>query len=294
MFRHYDTKPYKVFAVVNTGYAVLLGILCLLPMLHILAVAFSGKAAAQANLVNLIPINFTTDAFEKTLTNRNFGMALIISAQRTALGLVFFLFFSILTAYPLSKSDSEFKGRSLYLWYFVFTMFFGGGLVPTYILITKLKLVNTIFALVLPSAVNVWSVILLINFFRGIPKELEESAKIDGAGRMKTLLFVILPLSAPVLATLSLFTIVGHWNSWFDGLIYNTNVNKYPLATLLQIIVVQQDFSKITADPKHLDDISNRTVKAAQIFIAAIPVLMIYPFLQKYFVSGIVVGAVKG
>lgn len=294
MFRHYDTKAYKVFSIANLCFALLLGIICLLPMIHMLAVAFSGKAAAQANLVGLVPIDFTTDAFVKTLSNRNFSKALIISIERTALGLIFFLVFSILTAYPLSKSEKEFKGRNLYLWFFVFTMFFSGGLVPTYILITKLKLINSIFALVLPGAVNVWSIILLINFFRGIPKELEESATIDGAGRLRVLWSIVLPLSMPVLATLSLFTMVGHWNSWFDGMIYNTDTNKYPLATLLQIIVVQEDFTKITADAKHLEDISNRTVKSAQMFIAALPILIVYPLLQKHFVSGIVVGAVKG
>lgn len=294
MFRHYDTKAYKIFSILNIVFTIIIGIICLLPMIHILAVAFSGKAAAQANLVNLWPINFTTDAFVETLKNRNFGMALLTSVYRTVLGLIFFLVFTVLTAYPLSKSDSEFKGKSIYLWFFVFTMFFSGGLVPTYILITKLKLINSILALVLPGALNVWSAILLINFFKGIPKEIEESATIDGAGRFKSLLRIILPLSLPSLATLSLFTMVGHWNSWFDGMIYNTNASKYPLATLLQIIVVQQDFSKITADPKDLANISNRTVKAAQIFIAAVPILLVYPYLQRYFVSGIVVGAVKG
>ena len=294
MFRHYDTKAYKVFTVFNIVFATLAGILCLLPMIHMLAVAFSGKSAATANLVNLWPVNFTTDAFVETLTNRNFSKALGVSVLRTVLGLAFFLFFTVLTAYPLSKSDREFKGRSIYLWFFVFTMFFGGGLVPVYILMTELKLINSIFALVLPGALNVWSAILLINFFKGIPKELEESATIDGAGRLRTLLMIYLPLSLPSLATLSLFTMVGHWNSWFDGMIYNTRMENYPLATLLQIIVVQQDFSKITADPADLADISNRTVKAAQIFIGAIPILMVYPFLQRYFVSGIVVGAVKG
>jgi putative aldouronate transport system permease protein len=263
-------------------------------MIHILAVAFSGKAAATANLINLWPVNFTADAFVETLTNRNFSHALAISVGRTLLGLAFFLFFTILTAYPLSKSEQDFKGKNIYLWFFVFTMFFSGGLVPTYILMTRLKLINSIFALVLPGALNVWSAILLINFFKGIPKELEESATIDGAGRFMTLLKIFLPLSLPSLATLSLFTMVGHWNSWFDGMIYNTKMENYPLATLLQIIVVQQDFSKITADPHDLADISNRTVKAAQIFIGAVPILLVYPFLQKYFVSGIVVGAVKG
>lgn len=294
MFMHYDTRAYKVFSILNLVFVGLMSILCLLPMVHMLAVAFSSKAPATANLINLWPIGFTTDAFVETLTNRNFSRALGISVVRTLLGLGFFLLFTVITAFPLSKTDRQFKGRSLYLWFFVFTMFFGGGLVPTYILMTRLKLINTIFALVLPGALNVWSMILLINFFRGIPSALEESATIDGANHLHVLLHIFLPLSLPSLATLSLFTMVGHWNSWFDGMIYNTQMERYPLATLLQIIVVQQDFSKITADPSDLADISNRTVKAAQIFIGAIPILLVYPFLQRYFVHGIVVGSVKG
>lgn len=284
---------YRIFSIFNTSFLILLSIICVLPLIHILAVSFSGKEAATANLVNLWPIDFTIDAFKETMVNKNFLSSIQVSAVRTVIGTVLFLFFTTLTAYPLSKDPRAFKGRSIYMWFFVFTMLFSGGLVPGYILITELGLRNTVWALVLPGAVEVWSIIMLLNFFRGIPKELEEAALIDGASEITTMLKVYLPLSPPALATLSLFTMVGHWNSWFDGMIYMTDAKNYPLATLLQTIIVQLDFSKLNVDPKDIENISQRTVKAAQTFIGALPILLVYPFLQKYFVKGIVLGAVK-
>lgn len=199
----------------------------------------------------------------------------------------------LITAFPLSKEDISFKGRSLYTWFFVFTILFSGGLIPSYILIQKLGLMNTIWALILPGALSVWNVILMMNFFRGLPKELEEAAYLDGAGHIKTLILVYVPLSLPAIATLSLFTMVYQWNSWFDGMIYMSDIKNYPLASLLQTIIVQQDLSKINVDPSMLENISQRTVRAAQIFIGALPILMVYPFLQRFFVKGIVIGAVK-
>jgi putative aldouronate transport system permease protein len=172
-------------------------------------------------------------------------------------------------------------------------MLFNGGLVPWYIMIQKLSLMNTIWALILPSALNVWNIILMMNFFRGVPRDLEEAALIDGANHFTTLLRIYLPVSLPAIATISLFTMVYHWNSWFDGLVLINDYRKYPLATFLQTIIVQRDFSKVSIDPSELVNISERTVKAAQIFIAALPILLVYPFLQRFFVKGMVLGAVK-
>ncbi|MOA08526.1 Inner membrane ABC transporter permease protein YcjP [compost metagenome] len=172
-------------------------------------------------------------------------------------------------------------------------MLFSGGLVPFYILIQKLNMMNTLWVLIVPGAVSVWNMILLLNFFRGVPRELEEAAFIDGAGHLRTLFSIYLPVSMPAIATLSLFSMVGHWNSWFDGLIFMTDHKNYPLATFLQTIIVQQDFSKVTVRPEDLENISQRTVKAAQIFIGMAPILLVYPFLQRFFVKGIVLGAVK-
>ncbi|XEC94022.1 carbohydrate ABC transporter permease [Paenibacillus tarimensis] len=290
---YYKTTGYKTFNIFNHLFLIILSLLCILPLMHVLAVSFSGKSAASANIVNLWPVDFTLESYEKTIDNPAFIRALLYSIYRTALGTAIGMAVIIFAGYALSKRDSAFKSRNFYMWFFVFTMLFSGGLVPSYILITNLKLINTIWALVLPTALSVYNMILLMNFFRTIPAELEEAAVIDGAGLFRTLFSIHLPVSMPAMATITLFTLVFHWNSWFDGLIYMMDTNKYPLATFLQTVVVQQDFSKMSINPQDMENLSQRTVKAAQIFIGALPVLMIYPFLQKYFVKGIVLGAVK-
>ncbi|OBR65688.1 ABC transporter permease [Paenibacillus oryzae] len=290
---YYKSKPYKLFTGLNYTFLLVLSIICVIPLIHILAVSFSGKAAANANLVGLWPVQFTLDAYDKTLANENFLRALWVAVQRTVFGTALSMLIVVLAAYPLSKEKRQFKRRNLYTWFFVFTMLFNGGLIPFYMLIQELNMMNTIWVLILPGAVSVWNMILLLNFFRGVPKELEEAAFIDGAGHLRTLFSIYLPVSLPALATLSLFAMVGHWNSWFDGLIFMTDHKNYPLATFLQTIIVQQDFSKVTVRPEDLENISQRTVKAAQIFIGMAPILVVYPFLQRFFVKGIVLGAVK-
>ncbi|MFS0724267.1 carbohydrate ABC transporter permease [Paenibacillus sp. 1P07SE] len=289
----HNNRAYRIFTIFNYIGLSLLALTCIFPMIHILAVSFSGKAAATANLVTLWPVDFTLEAYEKTLTNEYFLRSLGIAVLRTVLGTAITMALVFLTAYPLSKAERSFKGRSFYAWFFVFTMLFNGGLVPTYILVQNLGIMNTIWALVLPMALNVWLIILMLNFFRTIPKELEEAAFIDGAGQLKTMAIIYLPLSMPAIATLALFAMVFNWNEWFTGLIYMSDRTKYPLATFLQTVIVQNDLTQISRDPAVLENISQRTVKAAQIFIGAIPILMVYPFLQKYFVKGIVLGAVK-
>lgn len=290
---YHKSNTYKLFTVINYTFLTILSIACIIPLIHILAVSFSGKAAANANLVGLLPVQFTVEAYSKTLENENFIRSLWVAVQRTTLGTLISMVLVTLAAYPLSKEAYHFKRRSIYTWFFVFTMLFSGGLIPFYILIQKLNMMNTLWVLIIPGAVSVWNMILLLNFFRGVPKDLEEAAFIDGAGHLRTLFSIYLPVSMPAIATLSLFSMVGHWNSWFDGLIFMTDHKNYPLATFLQTIIVQQDFSKVTVRPEDLENISQRTVKAAQIFIGMAPILLVYPFLQRFFVKGIVLGAVK-
>lgn len=290
---YYKTRTYQLFSVCNYIFLAVLAFVCIVPLLNILAVSLSSRAPANANLVGLWPVDFTWDAYAKTLDNENFIRALGVSVIRTALGTAIGMALVFLAAYPLSKDEHVFKGRSVYSWGFLFTMLFSGGLVPSYLLIVNLGLMNSIWALILPGAVNVWLVILMLNFFRNIPKELEEAALIDGASHFRTMLSIYLPISTASIATLSLFTMVGHWNSWFDGMIYMTDYKKYPLSTFLQTIIVQGDFSKMKVNPEQMENLSQRTVKAAQIFIGAVPILLVYPYLQKYFVKGIVLGSVK-
>jgi len=290
---YHKTLSYRLFTVFNYIFLALIAFLCLLPLIHTLAVSFSGRAPANANLVGLIPIDFTLDAYKKTLSNPNFLHSLWVSVQRTVLGTVVTMIIIFLAAYPLSKDSLAFKSRTWYSWFFVLTLLFSGGLVPTYITIQKLGLMYSMWALILPGAIDVWLLVLLLNFFRNIPKALEEAALIDGAGQMKILTHIYIPLSLPAIATLSLFKMVGHWNAWFDGLIYLKSIDDYPLATFLQTILIQIDSTQLSSLGRELENISNNTVKAAQIFIGALPILMVYPFLQKYFVKGMVVGSVK-
>lgn len=290
---YYKTKGYRIFSVCNHILLVLISLSCLLPFIHILAVSFSGSAPANANLVKLWPIDFNTNAYAQTIQNPNFHKALLIGAERTVLGTLIGMAVITLAAYALSKDQSFFRSRRFYTWFFLVTMLFNGGIVPTYMTIRTYGLMNTMWALVLPTAVNVFNMVLLMNFFRNVPKELEEAAVIDGAGQFRTLVSIYLPISLPALATISLFTMVFHWNSWFDGLLYISDYRNYPLATFLQTVIVQQDFNKINPDVNVLKNISQRTVKSAQIFIGTLPILLVYPFLQKYFVKGIVLGAVK-
>ncbi len=290
---YYKNPGYRIFNGLNMVFLSFLALLCILPLIHVLAVSFSGRWAANANIIGLIPIDFTLESYEKTFNNPNFIRSLGISVIRTVSATIIGMTVMVLAGYALSKEYSYFKSRTYYIWIFVFTMLFGGGLVPNYLLISNLGLINTMWALIVPGAVSVYNMILLMNFFKAVPRELEEAAFLDGAGTFRTLWSVYLPISLPSLATISLFTIVWHWNAWFDGLIYMTDSNKYPMATFLQTIVVQQDFSKISLNPQDLENLSQRTVKSAQIFISIIPILAVYPFLQKYFVKGIVLGAVK-
>ncbi|AIQ56271.1 ABC transporter permease subunit [Paenibacillus sp. LMG 31459] len=290
---YYKTTGYRLFTVLNYCILLLAGILCILPIIHILAISFSASAPANSHLVGLWPVDFNIESYTKTLNNPNFSRAFVISLGRTVLGTFMTMSVIILAGYALSKDASVFKSRNIYAWYFVFTMLFTGGMIPSYIVVRNLHLMDTIWALVLPGAVQVFNMILLMNFFKATPKEMEEAALIDGAGHFTVLFRVYLPLAMPSIATLSLFSIVGNWNAWFDGLLYINNYRNYPLATFLQTIIVQQDFSKLNPDVNELKNISQRTVKAAQIFIGILPVLIVYPFLQRFFVKGIVLGAIK-
>jgi putative aldouronate transport system permease protein len=279
----------------NEIFLILLAILCLLPLIHVFALSLSNKSAAAAGYVKLLPVQATFESYLYVFYREAFWRAFTVTILRVATGGVINLVLTVLTAYPLSKESSRFPGRTVYVWIFFFSMLFYGGLIPTYMLISKLKMLDTIWALVLPGAVPVFSVVLMLNFFRQVPIELEEAALIDGANHFTTVFLIYIPVSLPSIATILLFSVVGHWNSWFDGLIYANFPKNYPLQSYLQTVVVMRDLTRLTADEwKNLSQISDRTVKAAQIFMGALPILCVYPFLQRYFIKGIVVGSVKG
>lgn len=290
---YYKTRGFRIFNVFNLLLLSALSILCIIPLVHVLAVSFSAKSAANANLVSLWPVDFTFAAYDKTIRNPAFLHSILVSIARTVIGTGLTLVLTFLAAYPLSKEENQFRGRTIYSWLFIFAMVFNGGLVPFYMVIRNLHLIDSFWVLVLPGAINIYLIILMMNFFRGVPKELEEAALIDGAGHFRTLFSIYLPVSLPSIATLSLFSMVWHWNSWFDGLLYMSDTHSYPLATFLQTVIVQNDMSTMALNPKEMELISQKTVNAAQIFIGALPILIVYPFLQKFFIKGLVVGSVK-
>ncbi|UVI32026.1 carbohydrate ABC transporter permease [Paenibacillus spongiae] len=284
----------RLFVSANYFVLALLSILCLVPLIHVLAVSFSSSGAATAGLVKLWPVEFTTSSYEFVLAKPAFLTSIGVTLQRVALGLTINMVLTILVAYPLSKEVRKFKFRSIYVWFFVITMLFQGGLIPLYMTVNYTGIMDTIWALVLPGAVPVFNVVLLLNFFRGLPKELEEAAFIDGAGHWTTLWRIMVPLSAPALATITLFAAVGHWNAWFDGLIFMDSPDHYPLQSYLQTVVINRDLSLVSStDMKSLAEVNDRTAKAAQIFMGALPILLVYPFLQRFFMKGIVLGSVK-
>lgn len=272
---------------------ILMTLCCLLPLLNTLAISFSNNSAVNANQVGILPVGFTLSSYKKLLEDNQFWRSAWISVLRVVLGTGLNMLMMILLAYPLSKSKNRFASRDIYMKLVIFAMLFNGGLIPGYIIVSKLHLLNTIWALVLPGAVPVFNVILLMNFMKGLPEALEEAAVIDGASEWTILTRVVLPISKPGLATVALFCIVNHWNDYFQGLIYMRTLSKYPLQTYIQQLTI--DVSQIT-DPQQLIyfmTISTRTLNAAKIVVATVPLLVIYPFLQRYFVTGIVVGAVK-
>lgn len=287
-------KPGKLISrIIIWAVVILLTLSCLLPLINMVAISFSGSNAVSANKVGLLPVDFNTSAYKKLLGDAQFWKSFLISVERVVLGTFINMVFTISMAYPLSKSRNRFRAREIYMKIVIFAMLFSGGIIPLFMVVSKLHLTNTIWSLVLPGAVPVFNVILLINFFKGVPDSLDEAARIDGAGPLTVLLKIYLPVYLPALATVALFAIVNHWNDYFSGLIYMSKAEMYPLQTYIQQLTV--DLTQITDanQLKQLASMNNRTFNAAKIVVSTIPLLIIYLFLQKYFVTGMVIGAVK-
>lgn len=287
-------KPGKLISrIIIWAVVILLTLSCLLPLINMVAISFSGSNAVSANKVGLLPVDFNTSAYKKLLGDAQFWKSFLISVERVVLGTFINMVFTISMAYPLSKSRNRFRAREIYMKIVIFAMLFSGGIIPLFMVVSKLHLTNTIWSLVLPGAVPVFNVILLINFFKGVLDSLDEAARIDGAGPLTVLLKIYLPVSLPALATVALFAIVNHWNDYFSGLIYMSKAEMYPLQTYIQQLTV--DLTQITDanQLKQLASMNNRTFNAAKIVVSTIPLLIIYLFLQKYFVTGMVIGAVK-
>jgi putative aldouronate transport system permease protein len=284
----------RLFDLANYLILILFGLACLLPMVHIVAISLSNRAASMGGYVTLWPVGFTTVNFEEIFKAGAVYRAFLVSVQRTLFGTLINMILTVLAAYPLSKSNRELRGRNFFMWVLLFALLFNGGLIPWFLVIRNLGLLNSLWALILPGALPIWNVILLMNFFREIPQELEEAAIIDGASYWNTLFYIYLPLSVPALATLTLFATVTHWNAWFDGMILIMDNAKYPVMTFLRTVVVDMNIQILSINNDDIYNLSDRSVRAANILVATLPILIVYPFLQRYFIHGIRLGAVKG
>ncbi len=290
----------KIFLVVNYIILTVLALICILPFVNLLAISFSAKSAVIANEVTLWPVGFSVNSYHFILKSSQFMKSLLISVERTVPGVILNTVLAVLTAYPLSKSVQEFRLRNYFSWFFVITILFNGGLIPTYLVVKYTGLLNSILSLILPGALNVFNMLVVMNYMRSLPKELEEAAYIDGAGHTQVLTKVVLPVCKPTIATIILFSFVSHWNSWFDGMIYMDTVDRYPLQSYLQTVIINtESFFRNASNTSseianYVKLVNARTTSAAQLFLAITPILCIYPFLQRYFTTGLVMGSVKG
>lgn len=293
-FKPLHMPSFRLFDVVNSLILSALALMCLFPFLHLLAVSLSDSAAATANRVTLLPVGFNVEAYRKVLDNAAFFQAFGVSVLRTAVGTAINMTLIVLTAYPLSRSTEEMRGRNVIIWFYIIPLLFNGGLIPYFIVVKNLGLMDSFWSLVLPGAVQIFNILMMMHFFRGINKNMIESAVMDGAGHLTLLFRMFLPLSMASVASLSLFAMVYHWNDWFSGLLFLNDNTKWPLQTYLKQMLVSIDVTKVTKeDLALLTKLSNKSLRAAQLLVATIPIVLLYPFLQKYFVTGITVGSVK-
>lgn len=285
-----------MFDAINHVLLLLLLALVLYPLVFVVSASISNPSAVLNGEVWLWPKDLTITGYQKVFTNHDILRGYLNTIVYTLLGTGINLVMTVMAAYPLSRKD--FYGRNAVTALFVFTMFFSGGLIPAYLLVKNLGMVNTMWALIIPNAVAIWNIIIMRTFFQqSIPIEVQESAQMDGCGNIRILLRIVLPLSLPIMAVMTLFYSVAHWNAFFNALIYLTDRSKYPLQLILREILIQSNMQEMiqTNEESLAKSIMDaESIKYAVVIIANLPVLLLYPFLQRYFVKGMVIGAVKG
>lgn len=293
---HVRTTPAEKFftGLIYTVLAIL-GLSCILPFIHLIALSFSGSTPVKQGVVTLYPIEFNVDAYKYALDHPSFMRAFGISVLRTIVGVSISLAMLVVTAYPLSKSNEACPLNPVFKVMMIVAMLTGGGLIPMYLVMSWIGLTNTFWALVIPGCLSLWNCFMVMNFFRGVPAEIEEAAIVDGANSFQVMTQVYIPLSVPVIASMALFTGVGHWNDWFSGMLYIARSQDYPLQTYLRQVITTPDFSTLSVEEmQKYAQITAKNNQAAQIVIATFPIMCVYPFLQKYFMTGLTLGGVKG
>jgi putative aldouronate transport system permease protein len=287
-------KKDRAFDISLIAIVTVISLACIIPMLYILAVSLSSNTAVLSRKVYLWPVEFNLEAYRAVLTDRSMFNSMVFTIWLTALCAVCSMIITILAAYPLTKK--KLKGRNLFLVMVIITMYFNGGMIPDFILVHDLGLYDTVWSLVLPSMLSAFNLIILKTFFSNLPESLEESAYLDGASHLVILFRIVLPLSTPVLATLTLFYAVGRWNGFQDALIYISRPEYYPLQLKLYALVYNNQMSEVAQveGSAASNGLPTENLKAAAVMFGTIPILLVYPWLQRYFISGIMIGAIKG
>ena len=286
-----ESSGYIVFKVVNTIIMLLVCAATLYPFLYLVAQSFSSEQAIIMGKVSLLPVDFNLTTYKSVLEKGEFLRSYKNTIVYVILGTVSAIVLSCCMAYPLSKT--ELKGSKFLMKFIIFTMYFGGGLIPTYVLMRRLNLVNTIRGFVIPSLLSTYYIILMRSFFQGIPKDLEEAAEIDGLSPIGIFVKVVFPLSMPIIATMILFNAVGYWNNWFNSFLYLDKKEMWPVAYYLRTIIsgatTSADPGEISAEKMQIA----ANIRSCSMVLMALPIICIYPFVQKYYVQGMMLGGVK-
>ena len=293
----HEGRSSTAFNIFNTALMCFMMLLVLYPIYYMIIISVSNSTAVMTGQVRFLPVGFHLDVYKQFLTDSYFLTTYRNTAIITVLGTTINIFMSTLCAYPLSRKD--FYGGGVITGFVTFTMFFSGGMIPTYLLVNKLRLLNTYWSVVLPGAINVFNMIIMRTSFQGLPVELNESAYIDGANDLQILWKIVLPLSKPILATMVLFYAVAHWNGYVHAMLYFTDKNMYPIQLYVRSLVLS-GMTEMTSLSMELTtgadafNVAQRSIQYGVIIAATLPILLIYPFISKYFEKGVMIGSLKG
>ncbi|WP_129668369.1 carbohydrate ABC transporter permease [Phytoactinopolyspora endophytica] len=285
-----DSRGYRVFQVFNTVALLGVVVVTLYPFVNIIAQSLSGESHIRAGDVNLIPRGFNVTTYELVMSDSMFWINYRNTVVYTVVATLIAMVLTTCYAYVLSKRNL--RGRTFLIGVAVFTMFFNGGLIPNYVLVTSLGLKNTLWAIVLPNAISVFNLLVMKSFFENLPTELEEAAKIDGLNTYKTLWYVVLPLSKAVVATMILFYSVAYWNSWFQAFLYMDRAELFPITIYLRNLIAGANSAGAGLESSDLAQVASN-IQAVTMVLTVLPILCVYPFIQRYFVSGVMLGSVK-
>lgn len=283
------TTGERVFSIFNYTILFMGAVVCLFPFIHVLALSLSSESAIISNKVTIFPVEMNTRAYANALGNSSLISSFKFTILLTVLGTIVNLFFTVIGAYPLSKRGLP--GKNIVWIYILIAMFISGGLIPTYLVVKALGLINSIWALILPQALSTFNLIVMKTYFQTIPESLEESAKLDGCTDIGVLVKIILPLSIPIIAAMTLFYAVGHWNQFFSALIYINDSKKYTLQLRLRMMIPRDPGSLMLEGD--MAEVPRESLKAAAIILSILPIIFVYPWMQKYFIKGMLIGSIK-